>query len=180
MKTLPIYSRTISDSELLNTIPEGSERILIVACGGCMNESLAYDHHTPITQKLEDGNLVAYSVRAEAERVANILNCNGFTTKIVMPSHNMLVLCISGEENYIELFKLDYKPDCVLVLSCDAGVMAVRRYTDSRVFNISRQCGFLSFSLISNENYETMDYSQSTAEVSNCNFCQRCSTYKNL
>ncbi len=177
---MPIYSRTINDSELLNTIPEGSESVLIVACGGCMNESLAYDCHTPITQKLEDGNLVAYSARAEAERVANILISNGYTTKILMPSYNMLVLCISDEKSFLELFKLDYKPDCVLVLSCDAGVMAVRRYIDSRVLNITRQCGFLSFSLIINENCETMDYAQSTMEVSNCNFCQKCAAGKNL
>ena len=48
---MSVYSKTISDTELVNLVQPSWKRVLIFACAGCMNDSLAFDSGQPISEE---------------------------------------------------------------------------------------------------------------------------------
>lgn len=141
---MAVYSKILSDKEILSLIPKNSKHILIVACGGCVNESLAYDHDEPIFTFDEDGNVTPYASNIEAKRFAKFLGAEGFAVDIKLLTGDMPVLCIYSESG-TDILDTNNEPDVILTLSCPSGSIGLQVITDTPVFPITIQVGYLSY-----------------------------------
>ncbi len=137
---MAIYSETMNDENILSLIPNGAKNILIVACGGCVNESLAYDYDIPI---LSDSK--PYASNVEATRISNLLTHNGFSTEIKLLDGDLPVLCIYSSENLRAFLETSFDFDNILALSCKSGALGLRGITDKPVESITKQIGYLAY-----------------------------------
>jgi len=141
---MAIYSKTLSDEKIIALVPKGAKSILIVGCGGCVNESLAYDYDVPISTFDTEGNNTPYASSVEAKRIADILEAENFTVDIKLLTGDLPVLCIH-HENETAIIGQSNRPDAILVLSCKSGVLGMQFVTDIPSFTITTQVGYLSY-----------------------------------
>jgi hypothetical protein len=149
---MAVYSKTLSDDEILALIPMASKkRILIVTCGGCVNESLAYDNDIPIFVCDKNGNNIPHASYVEAVRIADLLKRNGYEASIKLQDGELPVICIfSAEENGI--LKVETTPDIILTLSCLSGAILLRTLTQIPVYAITKQVGYLAYTYTTDKN----------------------------
>lgn len=140
---MAIYSKTLCDEQILALIPEQSHHVLIVACGGCVNESLAYDHETPIVVLDVDGTEIPQASLIEAQRISKMLIYKGYETEIKLLNGDLPVLCIFSDER--EEILPPNRLDVILTLSCISGSIGLRTLTNVPVFSITKQAGYLSY-----------------------------------
>jgi len=79
---MPVYSEVFSDEEIINLIGDRYHNILVVGCGSCMNESLAYLHDSSIFVKGNDKEDIPHSVIVEIQRITNSLKKKVITQTI--------------------------------------------------------------------------------------------------
>lgn len=72
---MPIYSEVIDDKSILQILQDKYNKVLLIGCGACMNESLAYKYDMPITK---DSSSVPFATACELARLAKLLSENGF------------------------------------------------------------------------------------------------------
>ena len=141
---MAVYSEIISDEMILSSIPTKSKNILIVACGGCMNESLAFKNNSPIFVT-ENDELVPYASKSEAERIMRFLSDHGFSVRAKTIRDGMPVLCIYSEEYQFEFCEKSFVPDAVLALCCEAGILGLGIRFVVPVIPITQQLGYLAY-----------------------------------
>ncbi|MDR3299305.1 MAG: hypothetical protein LBU43_04720 [Candidatus Accumulibacter sp.] len=95
---IAIYSKIISDQNIVDCIQMTFANILIVACGGCVNESLAYDNNMPIL--VGDSQ---YASKLDAERISKLLSANGHSVQVKVIEGDMPVLCIHEKDCLLKL-----------------------------------------------------------------------------
>ena len=136
---MAIFSEIISDQKILEAVPKNCKKILIFACGGCVNESIAYTNSTPI---LRDG--VPFASKKEAERISNMLSQKGYDTQIKTLDGDMPVLCIY--DGLSSLMKEDYfVPDAIFALSCHSGVVGLEMLQSKPVVPMTTQIGYIAY-----------------------------------
>lgn len=115
---MPIYMKLIETSRIIEMIKMFSG-ILILACKGCPNESLAYSNGSLLTE-----NEVPYTLNQEIERLSKILTKQGFNieTQIITESY----LCLMSDEHCESLKYKMPNSDAVLVLGCPAAVQGTK------------------------------------------------------
>jgi len=146
---MAIFSIVIEDNMIFE-ITNNFRNVLIVACGGCINESLAYTNKYPIF-KTVNNKTKTYAVHLEAERIYKILVNKGHIVKVLESSEikHFEFLCIRNKIIKFDLYDYigDFKPDIILNLSCGAGTFGiVKSHGESvPIKQITESIGMLSY-----------------------------------
>lgn len=142
---MPIYSKTISDEEIMRLIKPDYKMVLILACAGCMNESISFDTGLPII-KTECDHKSFPALESECSRISDYLSKHGIATNIrILPSGSNSGCIVNLDEPHYPI-PADSTYDAVLVLSCPAGFFDISKIIDSLpIFIISRQIGMLNY-----------------------------------
>lgn len=146
---MPIYSRVISNAKIQEIVHHKFKKVLLLACGGCMNESLAYDYHLPIAIH-DQGQDIYPAIQYECNRIISMFRYLGIVSDFrVLPSGSnsrcMINLNAPLYSPSVDLFeKKQY--DAVLVLSCPAGFIGIsQQYIGIPIFIITDQKGMLRY-----------------------------------
>jgi len=171
---MAVYSKVMSDATIINLIPCKSN-ILIVGCGGCINESLAYTNRHPIFTAPEgktlDNAAIPIATRYELNRIKGLLEVHGHTVRVFesyelkKDNGNDGFLCIRKSGKAFDLFGSfsDFPIDVLLTLSCGAGTFGINEDYGEEipVLQITKPSGMLSYSFIDRENVRHIDYNHS-------------------
>lgn len=136
---MPVYSKVIEDKQIIELVKDKYQNILILGCGACMNESLAYTNDTPIHY-----NSKPYSIIQELKRLSAMLNQEGYKVKydVIPEGSNTLCMRKIGANS----FTLAQKPDVILMLSCPSGIFGLKSILiDTSIISISKPFGFLTY-----------------------------------
>jgi hypothetical protein len=142
---MAVYSKTLSDDIILSLIPTETKNILIIACGGCVNESLAYNNGCPISILDEHKKSTPYASSMEAQRIAKMLSEKDFSADVKILNGNMPVLCIHSDKDKNILNTVNKPPDIILTLSCKSGMLGLQLITDIPVISITSQIGYIAY-----------------------------------
>lgn len=169
---MAVYSRLMDDTTIINLVSGKYTNILLIGCGGCINESLAYTNHQPIFRaphgKSLEEEAIPIATRAELSRIRDLLETNGHSVR-VFESHELKkyetidgFLCIRNSVKQFDLmgFFSDFSIDVILTICCGAGTFGVvEDYgNDIPVLQITKPFGMLSYSFIDEEDVRYIDY----------------------
>lgn len=141
---MPIYSRLISDKEILLKLSGKYKSVFLFACAGCMNESLAFDSRLPIVAQ-DGGHKVFPAIEAECKRLQKMLAMNGILAGYkVIPTGSNSRCIINLDDQHDELV-VDPKFEAVLVLSCPSGFLDISKHSPVPSFIISEQIGSINY-----------------------------------
>lgn len=152
---MSVYSKTISDKELVNLVQPSWKRVLIFACAGCMNDSLAFDLGQPISE--EKNQLSFPSLEIECRRIIDLLKTCGIVAerKILSASTNSRCIINLDEPPYPLLDNGKY--DAVLALCCHAGYIGIKRFVgQTPAYAITYPIGVLNYLYSSNQGTKTI------------------------
>lgn len=172
---MAVYSKIMGDAAIINLVSGKYSNILLIGCGGCINESLAFTNHHPIFNAPEGKTLkdesIPIAVRLELNRIKNLLETNGHAVRI-FESHELKkyktidgFLCIRKSGMPFDLLGLfsDFSIDVILTICCGAGTFGILNdYGKSiPVLQITRAFGMLSYSFVDEEDARRIDYKNS-------------------
>lgn len=137
-----VYCELVSDSKILNSIA-GSKSVVILACTGCANPSIAYQKDLPcekivVKEKMDTrapahAKRLPFAVVEEANRIRNLLESGGTKTKVVlwewpceMSSEGVAQLTNSSFSDE-ELVRVCTNADAIITLMCVEGTLGVRK-----------------------------------------------------
>lgn len=141
---MPIFSKVVSDNRICDMIDRGYKKVLLLACGGCMNESLAFANSLPL--RLNEERAMFPPIEAECLRITNMLCGDGFTVDAIILPSGSNARCIRNLNE--EQFALPdgLSPDIILVLSCPSGFRGLSTLIkDIPIYNITEQVGMLYY-----------------------------------
>jgi hypothetical protein len=143
---MPIYSEVLHDDEILRIVSDKHNYVLLLGCGGCMNESLAFYHRQPLTILDDNGLPIPYAVKEELERISSMLNRNGIKTEYrFIPegtNSRCMIDCTKGVFNAAN----DIHPSMIMAVCCPAGVRGLRlTYDNIPIIKVTKQRGFLFY-----------------------------------
>mgnify|MGYP003301443173 CR=1 FL=1 len=133
---MAVYSVLIDKNEIVSKLNYlNAKNILIVACGGCANESLAYDNNIPIftnapekdlSQSLKEGLEIPYASKTNMEKIKDYLLEKGYIVRTELISLSQDSLCIRKEHKPFTFKSLEsFSPDAILSISCLAGAYGI-------------------------------------------------------
>ena len=139
---MPKYSELLSDEEIIGMISPDSKRILLLACSGCINESLAFKHSLPI---ISYGDTERYpAIESECVRLTKLLIAKGFSVDtLYLPPGTKCIRNLDEEQ-----FSLPSKinPDIILVLACPDGLWGLSKLIkDIPMIRISKWMGTIFY-----------------------------------
>ena len=131
---MAVYSTIFEDQKIIE-LSSKYKNVLLLGCGGCANESLAFVNNKPLYVVSEEEELdvaikksiaIPYSVKEECERIKHLLEANGhFVVSSLIPlSQNTLCIRHDGDKYNINP-KSQFVPDVILTISCSAGAFGV-------------------------------------------------------
>lgn len=127
---MPIYLEILEDEQLL-AMSTGFESIVIVACGACPNESLAYARGIPLAGATitEEGQSksVPCAITQEAGRLAELFRSRGFAVRIRVLAEEFLCLLSDTKCDYLR--EKIPSSEAILALCCSAGVQGLKAIT---------------------------------------------------
>jgi len=141
---MPKYSEVLSDEEILGMINPTYKKVLLLGCGGCMNESLAFKHNLQIISYGEEKSYPAIEV--ECQRLKSVLMNNGFLvdTIILPPGSNARCIRDLGSKPFTLPNRI--QPDVILVLACPDGLWGISsRIIDVPLLRISKWGGTIFY-----------------------------------
>jgi hypothetical protein len=146
---MPVYSEVLNDEEIIKLVKGKYQNILIVGCGSCMNESLAYLHDSPIFVKGTDGNNIPHSVLTEIQRIADLLEKEGCNVKYLpLPSHSNSLCQINSDEPMYPL-SMENNPEIILAVCCPPGTFGLKAVANNvPIIKVTRQKGFLAYRFV--------------------------------
>jgi len=120
---MPKYSELLPDNEIVSMLGPQDKNVVLLACGGCINESLAFKYSMPI---ISYGDKETYpAIESECKRLTRLLTDNGvLVTTFYLPPGTK---CIRDLDDKPFLIPEDVKPDIILVLSCPDGIWGLSR-----------------------------------------------------
>lgn len=160
---MAVYSETISDEAILSKIDKESNNILVIGCGGCMNESLAYKNSIPIYKYKDSEKCIPHATSVEVNRIYELLVNNGYNASKYVINEGIPVLCIYSEEYELNLFEGNNIPDQVLLVSCSAGLYGLSKKIGSiiKTSSITKQLGQISYSYKDQNNERVILHNES-------------------
>lgn len=148
---MPVYSEVLDDNTIINLVRD-YKNILLLGCGACMNESLAFKNDTPIYIN-ENNSSIPYSIQKEIERIKNMLTLHGFKVKYKLLPENSNSRCMINYGKQIYSFLLEPFPDVLLVLSCPAGIFGIKQCIKNiPIIKATKQTGFLAYGYTDDHN----------------------------
>lgn len=172
---MAVYSKIIDDHSIIKAINNHEKNILIIGCGGCINESLAYTNERPIF-KAPEGKMLTeepypYAVHVELIRLKALLEQEGFNAKC-FESYELRdegcdegFLCIRKSGISFDLigkFK-EFKIDKILTVCCGAGTYGIKDDYGKNipVYQITKPFGMIAYSYKDVDNARYIDYEHS-------------------
>jgi hypothetical protein len=142
---MPIYSTVIDDNKIKSLLAgKKYQKILLLGCGECMNESLAFYHNTPVKIQDDNGNNYPYSIMQELKRLQQLLIECGYDVQYRLIQKDGKSPCM--RDNQYDFSLPQQTPDIILMLSCPAGQFGVREIiTDIPIIGISKSVGSLGY-----------------------------------
>lgn len=146
---MPKYSEVLSFEQILNIVKDKYSSVLIIGCGGCMNESLALKNGDWIFDKKQS---IYTAVALECSKISTMLGEQGI--KCV---YHIYSACIRNyqEETSVKNINLS-DVDAILIMSCLDGFDGLNEILgDYKVptYQISRWKGFLYYKYKETEEY---------------------------
>lgn len=153
---MAVYSTVISYELILEKVRDfHATNILLIACGGCANESLAFTRRIPIFiskegESLEKsilcGRSVPYAAKMTADQIVEMLCDKGYYAWPYIVPLDTELLCIQSKDNPINFLNSMSKVDLILALCCPAGVMGIKRQVkDIPIISLMRSQGQLFY-----------------------------------
>lgn len=139
---MPKYSELFSDEKIVSLIDPSYKNILLLACSGCMNESLAFKYSLPI---ISYGDKETYpAVESECLRLTAFLVNKGFSVDtLYIPSG---VKCIRNLDEEQLSMPNTLNPDVALVLACPDGLWGLsKQINDIPLIRISKWMGTIFY-----------------------------------
>src|SRR5690606_28034625 len=133
--------------EILAEVRGKFQKILVIGCGGCTNESLAYIHKIPITN-VNGHELTPIATNEELEKIQTRLLEAGFDVRTTTFPRDWDALCLRQEGKTFQYNPhLDFSPEVILALSCPAGKFSIEEGFEHKppVIKITRQIGHLAY-----------------------------------
>lgn len=134
---MAVYSTMISNELILEKVRDfHATNILLIACGGCANESLAYAKKLPVFISKEGepleksmlcGHSVPYAVQKTADQIVEMLCDKGYYARACIVPINRELLCIQSKDNSINFLNSMSNVDLILALCCPAGIMGIKK-----------------------------------------------------
>ena len=153
---MAVYSKIYEDEKILE-LSSNYKNILLLGCGGCANESLAFTNHTPIYvvakeknvgSAIEKSEVIPYSVKNECERIKQLLEEKDHHVlySLIPLSQNTLCIRHSGAK-YCFNPNNQFVPDVILTVSCSAGAYGIYEDVNKSVpvYSIMQSCGQLAY-----------------------------------
>jgi hypothetical protein len=156
---LAVFSEIINEQKLFDSIPYTCKNILVFACGGCINESLAYKDDVPI---LKGGQ--PFASKIEAKRISDLLTQKGYDTRIKVLDGEMPVLCIY-ECSSSAVDSEQFTPDVILALSCHSGVAGLEMLQAKPVIPLTNQIGYIAYTYKDIDNDRMMIKTKTTVRL---------------
>lgn len=157
---MPIYSETLSNEQILRILGNKYQRVLVIGCGACMNESLAFKHNMAIYKN----NLeIPYATIAELQRIEKMLTDNGYQVEIKYYEDIDGFYCMTNIS--IDEYPLDWviSPDIILLLSCNSGCEGLRdRLPNTKIIRITELIGGVPYGHRDNNGQRIMVANEST------------------
>jgi hypothetical protein len=144
---MAVFSEIKADSIILGKLGDRYKKILLVGCGGCTNESLAYTNHLPIFDEFE-GQRISAATKYETDRIKELLENNGYKVEITLIPLSQNALCIRHDG---EKFQMNpnskFEPDVILAMRCLAGAFGIHSDIEGKiqVMPIMEQKGQLAY-----------------------------------
>ena len=169
---MAVYSTVISNELILDKVRNfHATNILLVACGGCANESLAFTKKIPIFLSKEGesleksilcGHAVPYAAKITADQIAEMLCGKGYYAWTYIVPLNTELLCIQGKDNPTNYLNSMSKVDLILALCCPAGLIGIKRkIKDIPVISLMRSQGQLFYVYRDNMHSREIVYEES-------------------
>jgi hypothetical protein len=140
---MPIYSETLNDYQILRMIGRKHKRILVIGCGACMNESLAFKYNIPLyVDNLETPSATII----ELKRIKKMLIDNGYQVEIKYYNSINGFYCMTNVS--VTEYPLDRScsPDVILVLSCNSGCEGLRdKLPTAKIIRITELIGGVTY-----------------------------------
>lgn len=156
---MPLYSEVINDESILNILQDKYQTVLLIGCGACMNESLAYKYDLPITI---NSTSIPFATVNELTRLADLLKKNGYYAKIKFYNDLNGFFCMENisVDNY-PVENLD-SSDIILILSCNAGYMALcDKIPYKKIIKITKPLGSIFYAYEDKDNQRKIVKSES-------------------
>lgn len=149
---MAVYSEVLPNDVILRKILalKDVDRILIIGCGGCMNESLAYKNNLPVYLFENGGEKEPFSTLNELEKIKEYLETNDYSVDLCIIKEGTPILCIYSDDYEFEFYTDNNIPSIILALCCPAGIVGLRAKLDSNIpiVCITFQKGILAYSFI--------------------------------
>jgi len=143
---MPIYSEPLSDGEILKLLKDNYNHVLLLGCGSCMNESLAYKNDLPIFAKDESGKIVSYAVHSELIRLTNFLKEQGVNTRYELLPEGSNSRCMLNYSEELYPLPLYPRPEIIVSLGCPSCKFGIEMMSDGvPVVKATRQLGYLAY-----------------------------------
>ena len=125
---MPVYLKPIEKDSIIEMTKE-FHSILIVACPGCPNESLAYLRDVPLTKKItiskNHTEIECYAINQEVRRLSKIFQEQGLSVEIEVLNEKYLCL-LSGKDCETLKERLPHT-DAFFVLGCPAAAEGIKK-----------------------------------------------------
>jgi len=142
---MAVYSKIFSDDKLLSLLPENVQNIFIITCGGCANESLAYDNDHPVLVFDKDVSATPYASYVEAKRIATMLETKGFNVNVKTLRGEMSILCVFSKDAN-DILNMVNSPDVIITISCVSGALGLQLLIPKTpVIPAAYQVGYISY-----------------------------------
>lgn len=143
---MAVYSEIYKNEEILNILDNKYDRVLLIGCGACMNESLAHLYDLPLSIRGDRDDILPIPIINELKRIAVMLEENGYRTEWKYIPEGSNSLCIIDTTKELYHISFGSEPEVVLLLSCPAGREGIKKtFEEIPVINITRQKGVLFY-----------------------------------
>ena len=166
---MAVYSIVLSDSTIIKRVA-GFKSVVLVGCGACLNDSLAFGADRPLAKVIIDGdtgktNFQPLLVEEELKRIKILLENRGINAKI----ESTVPVCeisFMTEPFISKLAKHSSEAEAIISLSCSVGTLALIKQL-GKVFKVkaaTKTLGIFQPSKFLDESKEFvyMDKDQST------------------
>ena len=156
---MAVFSIIFPVEKILSLIQGKYRKVLVVGCGGCNNESLAYVNNWEICDHIDAS--IGRATARELDGITSVLTENCFEVKsTAVPLGGVNAVCIRYNPHP------NFKPDVILALCCAAGTFGMRddlRAAGDKIpiFQITSNGGQLAYYYFVKDNKRWIDYSRS-------------------
>ena len=147
------YSEVYSNERILDIVKGRYANVLIIGCGGCMNESLALKNGDWIFDKEKN---IGPAILKECIRLSNYLSNEGINNSYYIINSGQNMGCIRNEAGMKKGFCMTKDIDAILMMSCLDGIYGIKEQLKGYripIYRISSWKGMFYYSYKENSQY---------------------------